>query len=437
MKIDSPYTANVAIIGAGPAGLSLAKFLHEKGVSYVVLEKEADIGGKSFSFIYQDRVIELGTCYTTLNHHQTKKWMKELDIELVHLGRALFDGRSPVKYAKQGSGAPLYTQALRYSWLTQRLKKGILNSDPAAIREGSLSTKDWLEKNGLHKIALAMHRLQTVQGYGYIDDTSIAQTLLWCDLRYVLTGLLNAIHMPKEGWSEFWRRLAAPLNVVTDTRITNIERDQQGVDITANGASERYKYLVSTIPIDDFGKICPLSDTERQICDATKWRKYTTSLISSPDWFSDVRVQAFSSAMIDESKMGELFGGRLEGKSEEMGGHLYVTGQYHYGLSNSELQELLYHGARAHGFTIGSIIKQCTYKYGPIYDKEAISNGLLDKLRSVQGQNNTYHGGAGFSHELISSVVSHSKSLARLIPDNCSSVAMQSAKEKRTLTKAS
>ena len=104
----------IAIVGAGPAGLSAAYFLQERGIRAVVYEAEGRIGGKSFSILNGDNMNEMGTCYTTRSHTMIKGWMKANDISLKRLGEARFDGQSVYGYVKQGPGAPLPLQVTRF-----------------------------------------------------------------------------------------------------------------------------------------------------------------------------------------------------------------------------------------------------------------------------------------------------------------------------------
>ena len=52
----------IAIVGGGPAGLSLARLLSDATDAYItVFEAGVRPGGKSFSFIQGDAVVEMGT----------------------------------------------------------------------------------------------------------------------------------------------------------------------------------------------------------------------------------------------------------------------------------------------------------------------------------------------------------------------------------------
>ena len=124
-SVDTPNPLKIAIIGAGPAGLSAAHFLMQRGIRATVFEANDRIGGKSFSILNGDNLNEMGTCYTTRSHTMIKGWMKDNGITLKRLGVALYDGESVVNYVKHGPGAPLPFQVLRFLRKAAILRKGI------------------------------------------------------------------------------------------------------------------------------------------------------------------------------------------------------------------------------------------------------------------------------------------------------------------------
>ena len=90
-----------------------------------------------------------------------------------------------------------------------------------------------------------------------------------------------------------------------------------------------------------------------------------------------------------------------------------MTGQFSDGLTPDELREILFADAALHGFTINNVILQKTWQYFPQYRAEAVGSGLFGDLRRVQGHNSTWFSGSTFSHELVSSVVSRSRTVVQ------------------------
>ena len=406
----------IAIIGGGPAGLSAARFISDRGHTPTVFEAEPRIGGKSYSVLNGDALNELGTCYTTRQHRIVKRWMKACGITLQRLGEARFDGEKVVNYVRRGPGAPLAVQAVKFMLAAQRLRRNIAERplDPEVREEAAMTTRDWVLAHKLPKMELAMHRIQTTQGYGYIDEATIGQTVQWCDLDFILSGVLNQLHMPKEGWTEFWQRFSERFDVRLDSPVSGIDRSGEKIIVWSGSNEESFDAVLSTIPMERFVELTEASEDERFIAGSIDWQAYTTTLFSSPDWFEGFQVTGFSRASRDSSARGAILGGRHEGESEQLGGRLYVTGQFATGLTDPELQDILRADAERYGFTIEAIIQQRTWQYFPQYKQAAVADGLFDVLRRVQGQNRTWFGGATFSHELVSSVVEQAR---RIVPD--------------------
>jgi hypothetical protein len=406
------------IVGGGPAGLAAARFLQDAGWRATVFEAQDRPGGKCHSFVRDGGFNEMGTCYTTLAHKTIKAWMAEEGVRLRPLGTALFDDVRVIDYVKQGGGGSLLQEASRFWNDRSRLKKRLHAApcDRNVKQEAAMSTRDWLQARGLTKIERAMLRTQVVQGYGFLDETSIAQTIGWCNLDLLISGALNKMDMPVEGWSEFWSRFAKRLDVRYGHRIAGIERgkshDKPALTDT-HGVRHAFDTIIITAPLDEISACFDLTGEERFIRDAIEWQSYTTSLISSNNWFKGPQVKAYSEGCLDAGRRGMMLGGRAEGFDEGLGGSLYVTGQLTGAYTQAELRELLQASAARRGFDIDAVIYQKTWKYFPQYRREAVAEGLYEKLRSVQGKGEVWYSGSSFSHELVSSVVAQSAQVVR------------------------
>lgn len=401
----------IAVIGGGPGGLSAAQFIREAGHQAVVFEKDNRIGGKSFSFSTGDAFNEMGTCYTTRQHVIVKRWMKQHGIHLRRLGEARYDDAPVVDYVKKGAGAPLAVQALKFVTEAGRLRRRIAEapSDPAVLAEASMTVDAWLARLALPKLDLAMHRILPAQGYGYAQEVTIGQTVQWCDFDLLISGVLNDMHMPVEGWSEFWNRFATRFDIRLEARIEQIERRDNSVIVVSGDGRERFDALVSTLPMDEFARLTDLLPAEQAILDGVEWQNYTTTLVSSKNWFTGAQVHGYSRACKDPSLRGAMLGSRREGDVMEDGARLYVTGQFSNGLTPPELREILLADIERLGVTVETVIYARTWKYFPQYRADAVADGLFTAMREAQGGKRTWFSGATFSHELVSSVVERSR----------------------------
>lgn len=407
----------IAVVGGGPSGLSLAKLLTERSIRDITIYEAADRpGGRSWTLYDGAAVAEMGTCYTTLSHWIVKRWMREKGIHLQRNGRVLFDGTNFMKYVNQGGGPPFAIQALRYFWdgasLRSRLAKP--NPDQATIDEAAMSILDWLRARKLPKVELFLHRIITIMGYGFLDETPAVQAHRWCDVILFVSGALNQLHMPVEGWSEFWRRLAEDLNVRTNCPVQRIERDKDAVWITSPEGRERFDWVVCAMPLDEFaGLVAVPTEAEQFVNASVEWQGYTTSLFASDNWFEDWHVEGYSDTVIPGARLGRLVGARRETYEEDLGGHLYVTGQLSRGLTEDELREIAVVELEAKGVNVTNFILQKSWKYFAQYSMDAVRDGLLGVMRSMQGTHRTWYTGSTFSFEAVSHISNFNARLAK------------------------
>ncbi|MEM5517618.1 FAD-dependent oxidoreductase [Henriciella sp. AS95] len=409
----------VAIIGGGPAGISLAKMLADKDAFQVtVFESENAPGGKSFSVVRGESIVEMGTCYLTRAHRIVTTWMNDADIHLARMNEQSFDGEDFLKYVRRGAGPPLPAQIISFLLGRWHLMRAVQqNPIPQwALEQAAQPVSEWLRARNLHKIERFMYRSLTNLGYGFVDETPTVQAMRWNDLDLILTGLFRQLKMPIEGWSAFWTRLSADLDVRLGHRASRIERTSQSATIHfENGEMFEADHVVCAMPIDDFVALTDSTPMEAEAASAITWNAYTTTLIGMKEKYADSRVEAYSRAVVPGAPYGRLMSARYEGYEPDLGGHLYLTGQLAGSYSDAELEEMLRADIADHGGAVDSFILQRTWKYFARYDSDAIRNGLLTTLKTMQGHRNTWYTGAAFSHEAVSNIVNFNAGLAAKI----------------------
>lgn len=406
---------SIAIIGAGPAGLSMAKLLsRRKNLKLTIFEANPTVGGKSYTLFDWPKAIEMGTCYTTLAHGLVKKWMRDYGIALEQNGTAKYDGRDFVEYVDEAPGPPLPVQAAAFLWGAKRLEFEMRSPRPSqsTLEEAAKPVADWVAERGLSKIEKLLHRIQTVMGYGFIDKTSTYQSQVWANGLLIATGYLNQMHMPREGWSTLWRRMAEEFDVRTGEGVLEVARSAQGVELRTAKGAYRFDEVVCAIPFDDFVDMADASAEEQDIARSFQWEGYTTTLVATRDWFTAYQVDGYSEAAIPGAALGKCLGARLEAFDEEQGEHLYVTGQLPGDYTNSELREILLAEIQAKGARDPRVLYQRTWKYFPKWDMEAVRDGLVTRLRELQGEKRTWFTGPVFAFESVAHVVNHNRALA-------------------------
>lgn len=397
--------ASYLIIGGGPAGLTMARMLKDRGVENVtILEASFKVGGKCLSSGIDDHVVEFGTCYAIWSHRYVLKHMKKLGIRRNYLKAQRIDDRELLDYIRDGSGPPFPLQAIKYAWMRWRLMKQAARGDARVNETLAQPTAQWLKANNLGKIERMMHRVVTSIGYGYLDRTPLVHAMRWVDIDMLITGAIKFTVMPEGGWQHFWDRFAEPLNIRLNQPVMRVTRREEGVElVTEDGARFEADYLINTIPMDAFAQIADATADEARVAEAVKWSGYTTTLMSVDAWSHTAPVNAWSDTCANDAKDGQLLFSRFE-CDDENGRAFFSVGQSSAAYKPEELQELAIYSAEQKGAMDPRVVQQIIWKYMPTYTPEQIRDGLLQTMIDMQGDQRTYHTGSTFSHEAVSTI---------------------------------
>jgi len=398
--------ASYLIIGGGPAGLTMARMLKDQGVKKVtILEASPKVGGKCLSSDLNGHVVEFGTCYAIWSHRYILKHMKRLGIKRNYFRAQRIDDRDLLDYIRAGDGPPFVAQVVKYAWLRWRIMARASKGDPAINSVLSQKTHSWLRANNLGKIERMMHRVVTSIGYGYLDRVPLVHAMRWVDIDMLITGLIKFTVMPDGGWQHFWDRFADALDVRLDHKVQNVTRLGSRVEVmTENGASFQADYLVNTLPLDEFNQLTQPTVSEARVADAITWSGYTTTLLSVEAWKHTAPVNAWSDTCANDAKDGELLYSRFECDDPDGKRVLYSVGQSSAQYTPEELRELVLFSAGERGASDPKVMQQVIWKYMPTYAAEQIQSGLLQVMMQMQGEKRTFHTGASFSHEAVSTI---------------------------------
>jgi len=397
--------ASYLILGGGPAGLTMARMLKDRGVKNVtILEATEKVGGKCLSSEVGDHVVEFGTCYAIWSHRYILKQMKKLGIRRNYLKAQRIDDQELLDYIKAGSGPPFVAQVVKYAWLRWRLIARANKGDPSVNAILSLPTSVWLQSQNLGKIENLMHRVVTSIGYGYLDRVPLVHAMRWVDIDMLITGLIKFTVMPEGGWQHFWNQFSESLDVHLRQKAARVKRLQDGVEIlTEDGTAYQADYLINTIPLDEFSKLADVTDAEAKVTDAIHWAGYTTTLVSVASWPHTAPVNSWSDTCANDAKDGQLLFSRYE-CDDENNRVLFSVGQSSAAYSPDELSELAVFSAQERGAVDPRIVQQVIWKYMPTYTSVGIREGLLQTMIEMQGEQRTYHTGSSFSHEAVSTI---------------------------------
>lgn len=400
------------MLGGGPAGLTMAKMLRDRGLRDVtVLEASGKVGGKCLSSEIGNHVVEFGTCYAIWSHKYILKQMKSLGIRRNYLRAQRIDDRELLDYIKDGDGPPFLFQAVKYLWLRRRLmaRAETRNDKNNAIL--SQPTETWLKAHKLGKIERMMHRVVTSIGYGYLSRLPLVHALRWVDFDMLLTGLLKFTVMPEGGWQNFWDRFSEGLDVRLHQAAAQIDRHDAGVRVTtASGDEFQADFLINTIPMGQFCELTRPTSAEDTVARSVEWGGYTTSLVSVAAWDHDAPVNAWSETCASDANDGQILFSRFECPNED-GRLLFTVGQLSSAYALDELSELALFSAQERGAVDPRLVQQIVWSYMPTYRADSVQEGLIQTMSDMQGEQRTFHSGASFSHEAVSTISNFNRRL--------------------------
>jgi len=208
--MSRPEALRVAIIGAGPAGLTLACFLERLGLGSVQLfEARGELGGQSVTREIDGFPVEMGTVYLTKGYIRASRIAKAVDCAPVVLPPAtILDGAGAVVRPLPPRTGLLARYVL--AWLRWYLA-GQLRVPSRG--ENALSFAQWLIDHGFEELekSFVFTAGMTAQLYGPLDAVSAHSGLSWMRPSLLLTGRLEqTAHIP-QGFQNMWKRLALKL----------------------------------------------------------------------------------------------------------------------------------------------------------------------------------------------------------------------------------
>jgi hypothetical protein len=255
-----PLDARIAIVGAGPAGLSAAWYLKQLGYRDVlVLEKLGRVGGLCKSLTDGYKAFDLGGNYITPSYTETRRIAKSVRAKTyrgkkyahAHVGGTgadktltlgsvkdfvMFDeARSErISYWKIAGGV------VKFAYLRWKVRKYVDEPTFARLEERPdlcVSFQDWLEAKRLGFMKRLFEIPIPMMGYGFQDEVAapyilkyMAPGTYWSMILRGIPGLGRLSPWPRRfelGFQRMWEKLSWGLNVRMDVAIEKISRTKE------------------------------------------------------------------------------------------------------------------------------------------------------------------------------------------------------------------
>ena len=258
----------IAIIGAGPTGLTAAHELLKKGHQVTIYEKEAQVGGLIKPRIIGRTKLEQFYCHIFVSDKDLLELISELGLtdklrwiephNAIYCNNSLFPFSTP-------------KDLLMFSELSiiERIKLGLLAIRARLVKDwkklDKISAKEWIIKNAGQKVYdLVWGPLLSAKFD--LDAEKISAAWLWNKLK--LRGSSRGKSMSKEmlgyfkgSFASVYEKLAETIlknggKILLSRKINLIQSNEHyKIEIDSNGMKETFDKVISTLPPRELSKL--------------------------------------------------------------------------------------------------------------------------------------------------------------------------------------
>ena len=284
---------DVAVIGAGAAGLAAARRLQDRGIEFLVLEARDRIGGRAYTVQARDGVpVELGAEFIHGRPSVTFELLREC-------GAQAAAGAGAMLQLREGRLQP----ALDVWESTDRLLQRV------DLQAADLSVETYLER--LRNDGVAAQELDAFRGLVEGFDAVIASDASVIGIaKEWRSGVNDEISRPSSGYGPLMRHLASLVDsgISLQTRVLEVQWMGDGVRILATRAGSpleiQAKHAIVTLPIGVLREqrvhfVPPLPEEKQAAIDAIAMGPVTRVMLEfdAPFWPDASFFQAPECAM--------------------------------------------------------------------------------------------------------------------------------------------
>jgi protoporphyrinogen/coproporphyrinogen III oxidase len=406
----------VAVVGAGPAGLTAARTLTDLGHEVVVFEKESRVGGKVLSIPFGDKSLEFGAVLVTEDDYPiTLGYADEFGIATVPAPAGFIRDENGNKVAVQDYLRSRYTAAeiaaaeQNYAAVLDRFAAFIAAPGMVALpADLTLPFDEFAECYGIQLVEDWMKALLTGFGYGYSATVPAAYYVKFLPFLLKLgpAGFeAESGRIFPTGFQSVFDALAATLDVRLDSEVTRIRRPPPGcadcpVLVTVNGTQQRaFDAVVIATPLN----VVP------SFLDVTPGEAWLFSRVRSARYF----VTLFLALGVDQQQVVYFQENAAPERIDHVGvwavpydtGVLALGNAYQIaerGISPWDVQSVLAQDMwQAGGWFLGALYQQEWRNYFPHVGAPLLALGFYDAIDRMQGRRATYFVGSSLTFETV------------------------------------
>lgn len=437
----------IAIIGGGPAGLSLGMYLEEAGfTNYVIYEKSNEVGGKCCSPSYNGKNYELGALMGVPSYYAVHD--VELFTGVTHDGPKMsrqyknYHGEIVDPFAKKPWWKKLYNEKtlnqvkLLGKLLLTKYKGYDVNGHRGVASgsfEGRLSTptrpfvkgnnpflkdlalpfKDFCKLNHVPLVTRMWNAPFTAFGYGYFEDIPAAYVLKYLDFQTMMNFASCNLWTWEKGTQNLFKSLNEKLlhPARLNSFIQSIERYDEQVLIKVNGQVEEFDYVIFASPLDHLASFVDVSKEEKDLFSCIKSEAYDSLGVTLKDY---PKTSIFIEKNLDSKNVGHLMTYYL--RYSEIPDSLVSTYALRSRRGNVLLKEdecfnNVYSDLERLGNPLEKVIFKKTWYYFPHVSSIDYQKGWYQRMEALQGNNHTFYAGEVMSFGDMDEVVEYSREL--------------------------
>ncbi|CAG8432958.1 11019_t:CDS:2 [Diversispora eburnea] len=408
--------SRIGIIGAGPAGISIAHFLRKEGYSNITLiESNSHIAGKSSTFIHQNRKYDVGALMIGNNYANIKSLADELNCPLDKFtGRALdFDSNKLITDDVNQIGIITKSFLDNMSCYLEEKKsfENVTLPGHGDLSENMLYApiSQYLKDKKMDYLKDVWNLAYTSAGYGYIQDDIPAAYFL----KFILNSE-NTISYFKDGFENFWSKMSQNLNVLLNSKVTSIDRSLKRQNLGPNlvNVKNSLTNFEQTLAFDQI-IIATTPRQTAQFLDVTPLESSLFSEIITFDFYTIIAtVEGLSTKVGMTTIPKHCSDKKYVGHTTAFYcAHEGVPTYLFYMYGNKEInQERVTELFKEDLIHMGGNLKEIHYNQ---LSSLSMARGFYSKIENMQGQDGTFYVGGWLDFELTENCVTYSKDLVK------------------------
>lgn len=434
--------AKIAIIGAGPAGLSAAEALKELGFQHItIFEKLNRVGGMSLSFAYptekgKEIIYELGSLQPTYskyfhalikknNLHIGKNNTAEGENKVKIKMYSLKEHRALVDFKKYQFGFPLtqliqsLPQGLRFFYYLLKYyrlnQSGYDQIGQENLTKLSIAYEEWLNQKNFKSIDVVLRMLGSIATFS--NPTSRQFVPLVSNIKVFLnligppTTYINGnLKYFKEGYQELWNRVAKNHDVMLNAKISKVERKEKNITVVLEDKVLEFDKLIVTCSLTQALTFLDVTKEENALFNKVHYAPGWRVAFLAKNMPHDALYALIEPYLDNPTAIPSIQSFYPEGQIDEQ---TWLYSSMFNLNKDDDIKPLLDKAdtllKTEFGATEIKWLNSCYWpEYVPYFLGEDIKDGIFQKLEKLQGQCHTYFLGGTLSGSAQAVVVDYS-----------------------------